>query len=164
MQEKNWKDQKNFKQIKKAGDDQMLVLNRKSNEEIYIETPEGRITVKVIEIDGKFAKIGIDAPRSFPVYREELYKQVNDENKQSVIKNGKIMNIADMFKDFKNDRQCSVHAVSYTHLTLPTILLVQISVVAGSLKKKKNRFLAAESEQGQAKLILIRAVVAKKGA
>eukprot|EP00831_Metopus_contortus_P007636 TRINITY_DN12914_c0_g1_i2.p1 TRINITY_DN12914_c0_g1~~TRINITY_DN12914_c0_g1_i2.p1 ORF type:complete len:173 (+),score=53.38 TRINITY_DN12914_c0_g1_i2:121-639(+) len=29
-------------------------------------------------------------------------------------------------------------AVSYTHLTLPTILLVQISVVAVSLKKKKN--------------------------
>eukprot|EP00831_Metopus_contortus_P032402 TRINITY_DN26188_c0_g1_i1.p1 TRINITY_DN26188_c0_g1~~TRINITY_DN26188_c0_g1_i1.p1 ORF type:complete len:143 (+),score=34.47 TRINITY_DN26188_c0_g1_i1:123-551(+) len=30
-------------------------------------------------------------------------------------------------------------AVSYTHLTLPTILLVQISVVAVSLKKKKPR-------------------------
>eukprot|EP00831_Metopus_contortus_P067315 TRINITY_DN6005_c0_g1_i3.p2 TRINITY_DN6005_c0_g1~~TRINITY_DN6005_c0_g1_i3.p2 ORF type:complete len:125 (-),score=30.79 TRINITY_DN6005_c0_g1_i3:92-466(-) len=29
-------------------------------------------------------------------------------------------------------------AVSYTHLTLPTILLVQISVVAVSLKKKKT--------------------------
>eukprot|EP00831_Metopus_contortus_P041735 TRINITY_DN32800_c0_g1_i1.p1 TRINITY_DN32800_c0_g1~~TRINITY_DN32800_c0_g1_i1.p1 ORF type:complete len:172 (+),score=35.76 TRINITY_DN32800_c0_g1_i1:83-598(+) len=29
--------------------------------------------------------------------------------------------------------------VSYTHLTLPTILLVQISVVAGSLKKKKKQ-------------------------
>eukprot|EP00831_Metopus_contortus_P014999 TRINITY_DN16228_c0_g2_i1.p1 TRINITY_DN16228_c0_g2~~TRINITY_DN16228_c0_g2_i1.p1 ORF type:complete len:131 (+),score=48.89 TRINITY_DN16228_c0_g2_i1:3-395(+) len=29
--------------------------------------------------------------------------------------------------------------VSYTHLTLPTILLVQISVVAVSLKKKKTR-------------------------
>eukprot|EP00831_Metopus_contortus_P034822 TRINITY_DN27733_c0_g1_i2.p1 TRINITY_DN27733_c0_g1~~TRINITY_DN27733_c0_g1_i2.p1 ORF type:complete len:106 (-),score=30.53 TRINITY_DN27733_c0_g1_i2:73-354(-) len=29
-------------------------------------------------------------------------------------------------------------AVSYTHLTLPTILLVQISVVAVSLKKKKD--------------------------
>eukprot|EP00831_Metopus_contortus_P026169 TRINITY_DN22340_c0_g1_i1.p1 TRINITY_DN22340_c0_g1~~TRINITY_DN22340_c0_g1_i1.p1 ORF type:complete len:164 (-),score=53.91 TRINITY_DN22340_c0_g1_i1:30-521(-) len=28
-------------------------------------------------------------------------------------------------------------SVSYTHLTLPTILLVQISVVAASLKKKK---------------------------
>eukprot|EP00831_Metopus_contortus_P062528 TRINITY_DN54674_c0_g1_i2.p1 TRINITY_DN54674_c0_g1~~TRINITY_DN54674_c0_g1_i2.p1 ORF type:complete len:136 (+),score=21.83 TRINITY_DN54674_c0_g1_i2:30-437(+) len=29
-----------------------------------------------------------------------------------------------------------IYAVSYTHLTLPTILLVQISVVAVSLKKK----------------------------
>eukprot|EP00831_Metopus_contortus_P031337 TRINITY_DN25586_c0_g1_i1.p1 TRINITY_DN25586_c0_g1~~TRINITY_DN25586_c0_g1_i1.p1 ORF type:complete len:146 (-),score=33.69 TRINITY_DN25586_c0_g1_i1:70-507(-) len=29
--------------------------------------------------------------------------------------------------------------VSYTHLTLPTILLVQISVVAVSLKKKKTK-------------------------
>eukprot|EP00825_Cyclidium_porcatum_P039586 TRINITY_DN4837_c0_g1_i3.p1 TRINITY_DN4837_c0_g1~~TRINITY_DN4837_c0_g1_i3.p1 ORF type:complete len:162 (+),score=22.08 TRINITY_DN4837_c0_g1_i3:202-687(+) len=30
-----------------------------------------------------------------------------------------------------------VRSVSYTHLTLPTICSVQISVVAGSLKKKK---------------------------
>jgi carbon storage regulator len=81
----------------------MLVLNRKNNEEIYIETPEGRITIKVIDIDGKFVKIGIDAPRSFPIYREELYKQVNNENKESVIKKEKIRNITDIFKDFKND-------------------------------------------------------------
>eukprot|EP00831_Metopus_contortus_P011888 TRINITY_DN14760_c0_g1_i1.p2 TRINITY_DN14760_c0_g1~~TRINITY_DN14760_c0_g1_i1.p2 ORF type:complete len:142 (+),score=59.28 TRINITY_DN14760_c0_g1_i1:103-528(+) len=33
-------------------------------------------------------------------------------------------------------------AVSYTHLTLPTILLVQISVVAVSLKKKKKILLS----------------------
>eukprot|EP00831_Metopus_contortus_P059403 TRINITY_DN51382_c0_g1_i1.p1 TRINITY_DN51382_c0_g1~~TRINITY_DN51382_c0_g1_i1.p1 ORF type:complete len:187 (-),score=11.35 TRINITY_DN51382_c0_g1_i1:27-587(-) len=32
----------------------------------------------------------------------------------------------------------NTHPVSYTHLTLPTILLVQISVVAVSLKKKKK--------------------------
>eukprot|EP00831_Metopus_contortus_P067023 TRINITY_DN59783_c0_g1_i1.p1 TRINITY_DN59783_c0_g1~~TRINITY_DN59783_c0_g1_i1.p1 ORF type:complete len:252 (+),score=22.56 TRINITY_DN59783_c0_g1_i1:34-789(+) len=31
-----------------------------------------------------------------------------------------------------------IYAVSYTHLTLPTILLVQISVVAVSLKKKQH--------------------------
>eukprot|EP00831_Metopus_contortus_P059350 TRINITY_DN5133_c0_g1_i1.p1 TRINITY_DN5133_c0_g1~~TRINITY_DN5133_c0_g1_i1.p1 ORF type:complete len:104 (+),score=22.73 TRINITY_DN5133_c0_g1_i1:379-690(+) len=29
--------------------------------------------------------------------------------------------------------------VSYTHLTLPTILLVQISVAAASIKKKKKK-------------------------
>eukprot|EP00831_Metopus_contortus_P056715 TRINITY_DN4875_c0_g1_i4.p1 TRINITY_DN4875_c0_g1~~TRINITY_DN4875_c0_g1_i4.p1 ORF type:complete len:207 (-),score=18.05 TRINITY_DN4875_c0_g1_i4:69-599(-) len=33
-------------------------------------------------------------------------------------------------------KKCSIKPVSYTHLTLPTILLVQISVVAVSLKKK----------------------------
>eukprot|EP00831_Metopus_contortus_P082632 TRINITY_DN897_c0_g2_i5.p2 TRINITY_DN897_c0_g2~~TRINITY_DN897_c0_g2_i5.p2 ORF type:complete len:126 (-),score=46.06 TRINITY_DN897_c0_g2_i5:15-392(-) len=33
----------------------------------------------------------------------------------------------------------SFQPVSYTHLTLPTILLVQISVVAVSLKKKKKQ-------------------------
>eukprot|EP00831_Metopus_contortus_P005271 TRINITY_DN11987_c0_g1_i1.p1 TRINITY_DN11987_c0_g1~~TRINITY_DN11987_c0_g1_i1.p1 ORF type:complete len:134 (+),score=45.98 TRINITY_DN11987_c0_g1_i1:58-459(+) len=36
--------------------------------------------------------------------------------------------------------RCHLVPVSYTHLTLPTILLVQISVVAGSLKKKKKNF------------------------
>eukprot|EP00831_Metopus_contortus_P031848 TRINITY_DN25874_c0_g1_i1.p2 TRINITY_DN25874_c0_g1~~TRINITY_DN25874_c0_g1_i1.p2 ORF type:complete len:128 (-),score=51.25 TRINITY_DN25874_c0_g1_i1:37-420(-) len=38
----------------------------------------------------------------------------------------------------KSDSKEGEEAVSYTHLTLPTILLVQISVVAVSLKKKKN--------------------------
>eukprot|EP00831_Metopus_contortus_P080586 TRINITY_DN8271_c0_g1_i1.p1 TRINITY_DN8271_c0_g1~~TRINITY_DN8271_c0_g1_i1.p1 ORF type:complete len:111 (-),score=31.87 TRINITY_DN8271_c0_g1_i1:22-354(-) len=36
-------------------------------------------------------------------------------------------------------------AVSYTHLTLPTILLVQISVVAVSLKKKKNTHILTDN-------------------
>jgi carbon storage regulator len=81
----------------------MLVLNRKSNEEIFIETPEGRITLKVIDIDGKFVKIGIDAPKTFPVYREELYKQVNLENKESVSKSENIKNISDLFKGYNED-------------------------------------------------------------
>eukprot|EP00831_Metopus_contortus_P030034 TRINITY_DN24686_c0_g1_i1.p2 TRINITY_DN24686_c0_g1~~TRINITY_DN24686_c0_g1_i1.p2 ORF type:complete len:129 (+),score=49.31 TRINITY_DN24686_c0_g1_i1:173-559(+) len=36
-----------------------------------------------------------------------------------------------------DDEESYYNPVSYTHLTLPTILLVQISVVAVSLKKKK---------------------------
>eukprot|EP00831_Metopus_contortus_P025310 TRINITY_DN21848_c0_g1_i1.p2 TRINITY_DN21848_c0_g1~~TRINITY_DN21848_c0_g1_i1.p2 ORF type:complete len:106 (-),score=23.41 TRINITY_DN21848_c0_g1_i1:22-339(-) len=42
--------------------------------------------------------------------------------------------------DFRNGMTIALlwkGPVSYTHLTLPTILLVQISVVAVSLKKKK---------------------------
>eukprot|EP00658_Telonema_sp_P-2_P050627 TRINITY_DN38650_c0_g1_i3.p1 TRINITY_DN38650_c0_g1~~TRINITY_DN38650_c0_g1_i3.p1 ORF type:complete len:109 (-),score=27.78 TRINITY_DN38650_c0_g1_i3:46-372(-) len=38
------------------------------------------------------------------------------------------------------DRDCNaLEAVSYTHLTLPTKRIVEVSVVAGSLRKKKGR-------------------------
>eukprot|EP00825_Cyclidium_porcatum_P004220 TRINITY_DN11963_c0_g1_i1.p4 TRINITY_DN11963_c0_g1~~TRINITY_DN11963_c0_g1_i1.p4 ORF type:complete len:107 (+),score=11.93 TRINITY_DN11963_c0_g1_i1:795-1115(+) len=36
-------------------------------------------------------------------------------------------------------KNITIRAVSYTHLTLPTICSVQISVVAVSLKKKKKQ-------------------------
>eukprot|EP00831_Metopus_contortus_P022137 TRINITY_DN20056_c0_g1_i1.p2 TRINITY_DN20056_c0_g1~~TRINITY_DN20056_c0_g1_i1.p2 ORF type:complete len:133 (-),score=28.51 TRINITY_DN20056_c0_g1_i1:33-431(-) len=39
--------------------------------------------------------------------------------------------------------------VSYTHLTLPTILLVQISVVAVSLKKKKIQYMKNDHPEAQ---------------
>eukprot|EP00825_Cyclidium_porcatum_P046752 TRINITY_DN7439_c0_g1_i8.p1 TRINITY_DN7439_c0_g1~~TRINITY_DN7439_c0_g1_i8.p1 ORF type:complete len:110 (+),score=38.12 TRINITY_DN7439_c0_g1_i8:104-433(+) len=42
--------------------------------------------------------------------------------------------------------------VSYTHLTLPTICSVQISVVAVSLKKKKKAEKDVEQEQTQYKI------------
>ena len=48
--------------------------------------------------------------------------------------------------------KCPVHktlvgkAVSYTHLTLPTSDLVQISVVAVSLKKKKEKYKKKKEE------------------
>eukprot|EP00831_Metopus_contortus_P006709 TRINITY_DN12579_c0_g1_i3.p1 TRINITY_DN12579_c0_g1~~TRINITY_DN12579_c0_g1_i3.p1 ORF type:complete len:212 (+),score=27.77 TRINITY_DN12579_c0_g1_i3:98-733(+) len=46
----------------------------------------------------------------------------------------------------------SYYSVSYTHLTLPTILLVQISVVAVSLKKKKKPNNTTYIVQGSANL------------
>jgi len=61
----------------------MLVLNRKNNEEIYIETPEGRITILISDVDGKSARIGIDAPKSFQIYRKELFERVMKENMDS---------------------------------------------------------------------------------
>eukprot|EP00831_Metopus_contortus_P075846 TRINITY_DN69726_c0_g1_i1.p2 TRINITY_DN69726_c0_g1~~TRINITY_DN69726_c0_g1_i1.p2 ORF type:complete len:159 (-),score=49.13 TRINITY_DN69726_c0_g1_i1:41-517(-) len=49
--------------------------------------------------------------------------------KQQTLKQGKMEKIEDILSRIDS------HPVSYTHLTLPTILLVQISVVAVSLKK-----------------------------
>jgi len=55
----------------------MLVLSRQSDESIIIDN---NITVKVLEVSGDTVKIGIDAPRSIPVYRKELYDAITEEN------------------------------------------------------------------------------------
>jgi carbon storage regulator len=47
----------------------MLVLSRKTNESIHID---GGIRVKVIAIQGHTVRLGIEAPRSVGVYREEI--------------------------------------------------------------------------------------------
>ena len=52
----------------------MLVLSRRLNERIEIETPEGRkITVVVVDLDrrGK-VRIGIQADRDVAIFRQEL--------------------------------------------------------------------------------------------
>ncbi|HPE67910.1 MAG TPA: carbon storage regulator [Thermotogota bacterium] len=63
----------------------MLVLNRRKDEEIIIETPGGQIVIKVVEVDNRSAKLGIEAPRDFAIYRRELYEKVHRENVDSVL-------------------------------------------------------------------------------
>lgn len=53
----------------------MLVLTRKQGESIIIGDD---IKVKILDISSNFIKIGIDAPREIPVYREELLNKESD--------------------------------------------------------------------------------------
>ena len=56
----------------------MLIITRRPGEKIMLGD---EITVHVMEIVGNSARIGIQAPRSVPVYREEIWKAVRDENR-----------------------------------------------------------------------------------
>jgi len=59
----------------------MLVLTRRCDESIVIAND---IEVKVLKIQGNQVHLGINAPRSVTVYREEVYKRVMNENKVAV--------------------------------------------------------------------------------
>ena len=54
----------------------MLVLTRKSNQSIMIGDD---IEVTVLSIMGEKARIGIQAPRDIPVFREEVYLEIQEE-------------------------------------------------------------------------------------
>lgn len=55
----------------------MLALSRKKGESIIVNND---IELTVLEIKGDQVKIGITAPKSVPVYRKEVYMQIQEEN------------------------------------------------------------------------------------
>ena len=59
----------------------MLALSRKKNEALVINN---NVEVTVLEIKGEQVKLGITAPREVPVYRKEVYVQIQDANKDAV--------------------------------------------------------------------------------
>ena len=58
----------------------MLALARKINQSIMIGSD---IEITLLEIKGDQVKIGINAPKSVPIYRKEIYMQIQDENKKA---------------------------------------------------------------------------------
>ena len=55
----------------------MLALSRKLGESIIIGKD---IKVSILEIKGDQIKIGIEAPKNVTIYREEIFKQIEEEN------------------------------------------------------------------------------------
>ena len=54
----------------------MLVLTRKSNQSIMIGDD---IEVSVLAIMGEKVRVGIQAPRDIPVFRKEVYLEIQQE-------------------------------------------------------------------------------------
>ena len=56
----------------------MLILSRKTNEKIMIGDD---ISISIIEIRGDQVRIGVDAPKSVKVFRQEVYDAIRAENR-----------------------------------------------------------------------------------
>lgn len=55
----------------------MLALSRKKNEALIINN---NVEITILEVKGDQVKIGIEAPREVPVYRKEVYLQIQESN------------------------------------------------------------------------------------
>lgn len=59
----------------------MLALTRKKGESLVVNN---NIEITVLEIRGDQVKIGISAPKEVPIYRKEVYLQIQDSNKEAM--------------------------------------------------------------------------------
>jgi len=55
----------------------MLVLTRSVGERLIIG--DGEITLTILDVRGNQVRIGIDAPKSVPVHREEIFLRIQAE-------------------------------------------------------------------------------------
>ena len=63
----------------------MLALSRKKNEAIIINND---VEITILEVKGDQVKVGITAPREVPIYRKEVYLQIQEANKEAVNADG----------------------------------------------------------------------------
>lgn len=73
----------------------MLALTRKKGEALMINND---IEITVLDIKGEQVKIGISAPKQVPVYRKEVYLQIQEANKEATNNVAAIEQLADLFK------------------------------------------------------------------
>ena len=59
----------------------MLALSRKKNEALVINN---NIEITILDIKGDQVKIGISAPKQIPIYRKEVYLQMQESNKAAM--------------------------------------------------------------------------------
>lgn len=73
----------------------MLILSRKIDEKIRIGDD---IIITLIDVHGDQVKIGVEAPKSVKVFRQEVFDAIQNENKAAVVE--------------KNDNKVAIDAVS----------------------------------------------------
>ncbi|MBO5032919.1 MAG: carbon storage regulator CsrA [Lachnospiraceae bacterium] len=73
----------------------MLALSRRKGEALMINND---IEITVLDIKGEQVKIGISAPKEVPVYRKEVYIQIQEANKEASDNSEAMNQLASLFK------------------------------------------------------------------
>lgn len=70
----------------------MLALSRKKGEAIVVNN---NVEITVLEVKGDQVKLGIAAPKEVPIYRKEVYVQIQKANEEAASAEG-IAALADL--------------------------------------------------------------------
>jgi len=73
----------------------MLILTRRTGETVMIGN---EVTLTVLGVKGNQVRIGINAPKSVPVHREEIYERIKREQQGEV--NGNVQDEPEMKPEF----------------------------------------------------------------
>lgn len=60
----------------------MLVLTRRPHQQLMIGDD---VVLHIVEVNGDNVRIAIEAPRHVKVYRGEIYRAIQDENRQAAV-------------------------------------------------------------------------------
>ena len=76
---------RSLRKLRKGQVNDMLALSRKKNEALVINN---NIEITILDIKGDQVKIGISAPKQIPIYRKEVYIQIQEANKAAMAPEG----------------------------------------------------------------------------
>ena len=82
----------------------MLVLTRRANQSIMIGH---EIVVTVLEVRGDQVRLGIKAPRSIDVHREEIFAQLQQANRDAVKPSKEALESLQSIKPPANERDAA---------------------------------------------------------
>jgi carbon storage regulator len=79
----------------------MLILTRRPGESIHLGD---RIKITVLGVQGKQIKLGLEVPQEMPVYREEVYLRVLEQNRLAMETDQKdVLAAADLWQKRKTE-------------------------------------------------------------
>jgi carbon storage regulator len=127
----------------------MLILTRKPGESLYIGDD---VKVTIVEIKGNQIRVGIDAPADLRIYREEIYRQILEENKsaaEGVMASSALDELSGGWKGVsKGGAEAKLPRGSKAQPMRPAAPAMQPPVF---VKRKKKRFEDEEEEKDEGK-------------
>ena len=130
----------------------MLALSRKVGESLVIGN---NVEITILEVKGEQIKIGIDAPKSVPVYRKELYLQIQQANQEAMKQDITPEGLDALFSIVQMPKSIPVATVGINNSYNAGMLAVQMLAVGDKelkaklvkyRKEMKEKFIAENGE------------------